>query len=40
MGDQFKDIEEVDITPALSVAGLAVKDEKELVSISRENILC
>ncbi|KAK3078272.1 hypothetical protein LTS18_007994, partial [Coniosporium uncinatum] len=33
MGDMSKDVEEVDITPALSVAGLAVKDEKELRTI-------
>lgn len=30
-GDMAKDFEEVDITPALSIAALAVKDETELV---------
>lgn len=30
-GDISKDVEEVDIAPALSIAALAVKDETELV---------
>lgn len=30
-GDISKDVEEVDIAPALSIAALAVKDEVELV---------
>jgi nucleosome binding factor SPN SPT16 subunit len=33
-GDLSKEVEEVDITSALSVAALAVKDENELVSIA------
>jgi nucleosome binding factor SPN SPT16 subunit len=32
-GNISKDVEEVDITPALSAAALAVKDENELVRI-------
>ena len=32
-GDISKDVEEVDITTALSAAALAVKDENELVSL-------
>ena len=36
-GDIAKDVEEVDISPALSVAALAVKDENELVSVLRRN---
>ena len=32
-GDISKDVEEVDISPALSGAALAVKDENELVSL-------
>ena len=31
-GDISKDIEEVDISPAFSIAALAAKDENELVS--------
>ena len=30
-GDISKDVEEVDIAPALSIAALSVKDETELV---------
>ena len=32
--DISKDVEEVDITPALSAAALAVKDENELVGLA------
>ena len=32
-GDISKQMEEVDIAPALSAAALAVKDENELVSV-------
>lgn len=31
-GDISKDVEEVDVAPALSAAALAIKDENELVS--------
>ena len=31
------EIEEVDVAPALSIAGMAVKDEEELVSPSLAN---
>lgn len=35
--DISKDVEEVDISPALSIAALAVKDENELVGHSESN---
>jgi hypothetical protein len=33
-----KDVEEVDIAPALSAAALAVKDENELVRVFLDNL--
>lgn len=38
-GDISKDVEEVDITTALSAAALAVKDENELVSLNNADEL-
>lgn len=35
-GDISKEVEEVEIAPALSMAGFAIKDEAELVSFARE----
>lgn len=35
--DISKDVEEVDISPALSIAALAVKDENELVGCSESD---
>jgi len=37
-GEISKDVEEVDIAPALSAAALAVKDENELVSRSAKTV--
>ena len=34
-GDISKEVEEIDITMALSAAALAIKDENELVSVSK-----
>lgn len=39
-GDISKDVQEVDISPALSVAAFAVKDEKELLAIRTASRAC